>query len=126
MSYLNPSRGTDLEQAHDVLVAGQFPIIRQQVTIPAGAALVRGTVMGRITANGQFTQSLTAAADGSQNPAAILMEDVAVSGAARTGIVGLTGEFAFQKLILGASHTRTTIEQPLRLLSIFIRDIVEN
>jgi hypothetical protein len=126
MGYENPVRTTDIAPEHDVLIAGDYPVARKQVAIPAGAALVRGTVMGRITANDNYVTSLTAAADGSQNPMAILLEPVEASGGARVGIIGQTGEFAFQKLTLGASHTRTSIEQPLRLLGIFLRDIVEN
>ncbi len=126
MGYEAPGRTTDLGPVHDVLIAGDFPVNRVQVDIPAGAALVRGTVMGRITAGGNFIQSLSTAVDGSQTPVAILLEDVPVSGAARIGVVGRTGEYAFQKLILGASHTRASIEQGLRALSIFFRDIQED
>lgn len=120
----NPAFSTDSSPVGDPLIAGNMPIAYREVDIPAGTALTRGMVMGRITANGNFVQSLTAAADGSQAPVAILMQDVAASGGARRGLVALTGEFAFSKLILGALHTRATIDWPLRQLGIFIRDIV--
>jgi hypothetical protein len=126
MSYLNPGRTVETGPEHDVLIAGSFPVNTIQVNIPAGAAIPRGTVMGRITSGGAYTGSLSAASDGSETPSAILMYDVAASGAARTGIIARTGEFAFQKLILGASHTRASIEQGLRALSIFFRDIQED
>jgi hypothetical protein len=104
----------------DNLIAGDFPIITEPVTVGAGN-LVRGTVMGRITASGNFIQSLSAASDGSQNPVAILAEDVDASGGAKPGVVYLTGEFKGAALIIGASHTLASVKLAFRALGIFIR-----
>ena len=42
------------------LIAGDFPQMQRTVTILTGATLVRGTVLGRITASDKYTTSLAA------------------------------------------------------------------
>lgn len=120
----DPSTSSSNAPAYDALHAGDFPITEKEVTIPAGAALTRGAVMGRITANGQFLLSASAAVDGSQTPVAILMQDVAVSGAARVGVVAFSGEFNATKLSFGAGHTAATVEWPLRQVGIFLKAVM--
>jgi hypothetical protein len=61
---------------------------RESVTVTAtGAALQAGTVLGKITATGKYVKHDTAAADGSQNAAAILFEDIDAVETAKTVIV---------------------------------------
>lgn len=43
------------------------------VTVAGGVALPSGTVLGKITATGKYIKQVDAAADGSQNAAAILL-----------------------------------------------------
>ncbi len=86
-----------------------------------GADLVRGTVLGRITANGKWTTSLTAAADGSQIPRGILAYDVPSQAADFTVAIYDQGSFVSEKLIYGAAHTAATVEAALRAASINIR-----
>ncbi|MBC7843779.1 MAG: head decoration protein [Gemmatimonadaceae bacterium] len=126
MSYLNPGRTSDIEPAQDLLIAGSFPVETKEVDIPAGAEIVKGSVMGRITSGGNYVLSLTAAGDGSQNPSAILLQTVEVSGGARKGLIGRTGNYAAFKLVYGTGHSRATVEEPLRALSIFLTDVLEN
>lgn len=53
---------------------------RNAVVYNGPAANLRiGAVLGVVTANGKYKVSLQAAADGSQNPAAILLEDTTVA-----------------------------------------------
>lgn len=119
----DPSTLSTNAPAYDALHSGDFPITEREVTIPAGAALTRGAVMGRITANGQFLLSASAAVDGSQTPVAILMQDVAASGSARVGVVAFSGEFNATKLSFGAGHTAATVDWPLRQAGIFLKTV---
>lgn len=66
--------GTDVE----ILVDGDVQI-RVSVAI--------GTVLGKITATGIYVPLAPAANDGSQNAAAILSEDLPISGVARKAVV---------------------------------------
>ena len=54
---------------------------RRNVTVGAGPDLAAGTVMGKLTATGEHVPFAPAAADGSQNPVAILL----AAAPARTG-----------------------------------------
>lgn len=61
---------------------------RQQVVIAIAApAMVAGTVLGRITANGQYTIYNNGAADGSEVADAVLAYDVPDSAAVQNAVV---------------------------------------
>ncbi len=109
----------------DQLIAGRFPLVTQPVTIAAGAAVLkRGTVLGIVTASGKYIQSVKTAADGSQNPVAILADDADPTGGDVQAGVYLTGEFNQNAIIFDASWTVATLTAPLRALSIFLKPSV--
>lgn len=85
------------------------------------ADLKRGTVLGRITANGKWTVSTTAAIDGSQVPRGVLAFDVPDPGADFATAIYDQGSFVSEKLIYGAGHSAATVEAALRAASINIR-----
>lgn len=107
----------------DQLIAGDFPLVTgQSITIASSAALVRGAVLGKITASGKYILSASAAADGSQTPVAVLADDVDASGGDVANVaVYLTGMFNGAKLSLGVGWTLATITPALRPSSIFVR-----
>ena len=110
--------------APDVLLAGDYARSTKVVTITGAAALVRGTVLGRITASDKYQTSLSAAVDGSQVPKAILAQDVDVTGGDLTAPIFLTGEFNEDALTLGAAHTLASIRDGLRQMGIFLKKII--
>ena len=60
---------TEGTYAPDKLIAGNAHLlVGRKVTIISGQNLVRGAVLGKITASGKYNLSLSAAADGSQTP----------------------------------------------------------
>ena len=85
------------------------------------ADLARGTVLGRITANGKWTVSLTASSDGSQVPRGILAYDVPNQAADFTVAIYDQGSFVSEKLVYGAGHSAATVEAAMRAESINIR-----
>ncbi len=107
----------------DQLIAGRFPLVTSNVTIAAGT-LQRGTVLGKVTATGDYIESVATAADGSQSPAAILADYADASGGAVTAGVYLTGEFNADKLVYDASWTIATLTPVLRTLSIFVKTFI--
>lgn len=108
----------------DRLHAGDFPIRTRNVTIISGQNLVRGTVLGKITASGKYNKSLSAAVDGSQTPIAILAEDIDASGGDKTGVIYISGDFNQDALTIGTAHTIASITDGLRDLSIYLHNPV--
>jgi len=65
---------------------------RETVTLASGAGkLASGTVLGRITTGGKYTQLAPAASNGSQNAAGILWAEADASAADAPGVVVLRG-----------------------------------
>lgn len=107
--------------AVDNLLAGNpHLLIGRKVTIPAGQALKRGAVLGKITASGKYALSLSTANDGSQTPDLILAEDCDASTADKKALAYARGDFNASGLILGASHTVDSILEGLRAKGIAI------
>lgn len=99
----------------DRLIAGNAHLLAgRNITIASGQNLVRGAVLGKITASGKYVLSLSAAADGSQTPDLVLAEDVNASAADTNGLAYERGDFNAGALTLGAGHTIASIRDGLR------------
>jgi hypothetical protein len=85
---------------------------------------VRGTVLGKITASGKYTIALSAAADGSQNPVAILADNADGSAADVVAGAFLEGEFNSNAVTLGTGITLTAAQDALRTLGIHLKSSV--
>jgi hypothetical protein len=106
----------------DNLLAGDFPRITAWGTIVSGAgSLVRGTVLGQITASGKLKPVDSSKTDGSQSPYAVLAEGADASSADVAAPLFLTGEFDEDCLVFGGSDTVATHRKALRALSIFAK-----
>ena len=113
-----------VDYAPDRLIAGDFPLDTREVTLTdlgGTGALVRGTVLGVITASGLYGISLTAAVDGSQTPRAILVADADPSGGDVSASIYQAGQFDEGELTFGAAHDVDTVREPLRAVSIFTK-----
>jgi len=105
----------------DNLIAGDAKIVTAAGTIASGAGvLVRGTVLGKITASGKYLKAIGTAEDGSQTPDAILAEDVDATSADALSVVYLSGQFAESALTLDASLTLDGIQDGLRGKNIYL------
>lgn len=69
-----------------VVSEGNGAISREKVTIASGEVLVAGTVLGKVTASGEYVLHDAAAVDGSEDAAAILYADVDATSAATDGV----------------------------------------
>jgi len=107
----------------DQLVAGNQKIVTDTVTLGAGT-LPRGSVLGQITATGNYILSVKSANDGSQNPAAVLADASDASGGAVQCGVYLTGELNGNALNFDASWTLAALKTALRPLGIFVKNAV--
>ena len=104
----------------DNLIAGDFPIRTEKVVLISGQNVIRGTVLGVITASGKYNKSLSAAGDGSQNVFAIAAESVDASAGDKELVVYLSGDFNEDQLTFGTGHTAASTFAALRNLSIFL------
>lgn len=104
----------------DALIAGDFPVRTDKVTISSGQNLQRGALLGKITTGGEYVLSLSAASDGSQTPVAILAEDVDATGGDAQGIIYIAGDFNQDKITYGDDHTAASVKAGLRDLGIYL------
>lgn len=114
----NPTRVT---YTPDRLIAGDFPQVKESGVIAAGQQLVRGSVLGKVTADGQYKLSESAADDGSEVPVVVLDIDIDTTGGAAPAPLMLTGEVLGSELTLGTGHTVAAVKTALRPLSLFVR-----
>jgi len=104
------------------ILAGDFPRSTEAVTIASGNNLKFGSVIGKITNTDTYKLVDSSATDGSQEPFAVLMEDVDASAGPAVGIANLTGEYIRTKLIFGGSDTWQTHFTAARKNSIFFKE----
>lgn len=105
----------------DQLIAGNPQLLYSiPITVLSGQVLKRGALLGKITASSKYVLSLSAASDGSQTPAGILVDDVDATGGDKAGLLYIRGDFIDKSIILGASHTLTSVAAALRDMGIFL------
>lgn len=108
----------------DQLIAGHHPLVTDNVTVLAGQVFPRGAVLGRITASGKYVVALAAAADGSQNPAVVAVDNVdATAGDVNAGVY-VAGGFNGAAMTLGTGITLAAAAAALRPLSIYVKGSV--
>lgn len=106
----------------DNLIAGhKMPIVTDSVTVISGQKLIRGTVVGLITASGKAKKLDSASSDGSEKFYGILAEDVDATLADSVGAVYLTGEFNQSALVLGGTTTAASVKAAARYAGVFFR-----
>jgi hypothetical protein len=96
------------------------PIDARKETLISGENVVRGTVLGKITASGKYNKSLAAAMDGSQTPDVIAAEDKDATGGDKEILVYWIGGFNENALTLGTGHTVASIKEGLRAKGIIL------
>lgn len=106
----------------DQLIAGTLQLVTDTGTI-TGGAYKRGTVLGMVTASQKYTACVKDAADGSETPCAILVDDVdASTNGDQLGGLYLMGEFNQNRIIVDSSWTIAEMKTALRPLAIFLKD----
>lgn len=114
------SFGTTAFTPGGLIAANSDLLYHEQLTLLSGQNLVRGAVLGKVTASGKYVLSASAASDGSQVPAAILVDDINAS-AGDAAVLGYTrGDFLSSGLTLGAGHTVASVRAAFKDIGIFI------
>ncbi|HHY0811073.1 TPA: head decoration protein [Klebsiella pneumoniae] len=105
----------------DQLIAGTLQLVTDTGII-TGGTYKRGTVLGVVTASGKYKLSVKTATDGSEKPAAILIDDVDASTTDQNGGLYLMGEFNQNRIIFDNSWAVPALKTALRPLAIFLKD----
>jgi hypothetical protein len=109
----------------DLLIAGSnVGVVTRDVTLISGQNQPRGALLGKITASGKYTLSLSASSDGSQVPCAILVHDTDATGGDQKTAIYEAAEVNAAALTIGAGHTIASIRDGLRDLGIHLKAIV--
>lgn len=111
----------------DRLIGGDKKLVTRDVTLTdlgSTGALVRGTVLGMISADGRYGISLAAAVDGSEVPRAILVKAADPSGGDVLASIYEEGEFNEDRLTYGTGHTADSVREPLRAVGIHLKSPV--
>lgn len=112
-------------KAYPDIFAGEFPRVTVDVTISSGEGeLEAGTVLGRVTADGEFIVSESAADDGSEDPIAVLAKDIDATSADVEAPVYLTAEFDEDALTFGTGHTANSTRWDLHARGIHLKTTV--
>ncbi|AKL95008.1 bacteriophage lambda head decoration protein D [Clostridium aceticum] len=108
----------------DNLIAGnEFPILTKGITLAKDqGVLLRGTVVGIVTATGLGKIADKSESDGAQNPYAILTDtvDTGEDDVVTTGYI--SGLFNAKALIFGGEDTAADHEIELRKLGIYLKE----
>jgi hypothetical protein len=116
-----PASYTSATAPIEKLIAGNAHLLNaRSITLISGQNLVRGAVLGKITASGKYNLSLSAAVDGSQTPDLILAEDCDASGGDKPALAYSRGDFNENALTIGTAHTAASIREGLRAKGIVL------
>ena len=121
MAYENAAYSAGTPVTDPQIIAGGTYTTRV-VTIVSGQDLEVGAVLGKITASGKYTLSLSASSDGSQTPDLVLAQDCDASGGDKQALCYETGQIVASALTLGASHTIASIREGMRDKGLVIDD----
>lgn len=102
----------------DIIANNAHDLVSRPIIVISGQNLVRGAVLGKITASGKYTLSASAAGDGSEVPDLVLVDDVDASGADAAGLGYERGDFIEGRLTIGTGHTADSIREGLRVKGI--------
>lgn len=105
----------------DQLVAGNPDLLLNAPAILlTGQNLVRGALLGKITASGKYILSLAAAVDGSQTPAGILVDDTNATAADKATLIYTRGDFIADAITYGTGHTAASVAAGLKTQAIYL------
>lgn len=107
-----------------LIASNAASLLGEKGTLLAGQNLLRGALLGRITASGKLVLSLSAAGDGSQTPVAILADDCDATAADKECLFYVRGDFNNRAVIYGAAHTFASVKAGLQAKSIWLVDTV--
>jgi hypothetical protein len=111
----------------DTLLAGDYPVVTDIITLLTGEDLVRGTLLGKISASGKYVICDTDGTDdGRRTPAVILAEDCHADGADAQAVIYLSGAFNENAVTFATGEDADDHRVALRNLNIYLKKAVAN
>lgn len=105
----------------DRLIAGLTQLVSETLPLLMGQSLLRGALLGQVTATKKLTLSTSAATDGSQVPYGILADDADSTPNDVLCGVYVKGEFNQNAIIFGAGQTPVNTHDALRDAGIYLK-----
>lgn len=105
---------------YDGLILDGFPQHTQVVTVAQSQTLLRGTVVGKITADGYIAACDHTAEDGSETPYGVMVEDVTTTDSEVEGLVYDFGLFNSNKLTFGGSSTIDDLQDAMKSANLYV------
>lgn len=101
---------------------------RETVAVAGAMTVAKGTLLGRLTAGGNFTPYVAGATDGSEIPKAVLLEALTFSGAGnQRAEILVKGEVYKDQLVIQLGTAISNVHTDLlRDYGIFAHDRIEN
>ena len=105
----------------DNLFGSDFPQMLDEVTVLTGQTLVRGSVIGIVTASGKAKLLDAVSVDGSQNFHSVLTAAVDASAGDKVGPVAIAGSFQEQALAVGGATVLADYKAAARALNCYVQ-----
>lgn len=115
---------TEALDPDNLIAGGKPPAKAVPITLTDGEVVLRGTLLGRITASGKYLVSLNAAVDGSEVARAISAVAASPSGADGEILAYLEGEFNQDKVLFGTGQTIANTKADLQDVNVYLVDPV--
>ena len=108
----------------DGLQIGGLEFITEEGTILSGESVVRGEVVGKVTASGKYIPCDHTVSDGSQIPRGIMVMAIDASAADVTGVFYTHGQFDSDKLTFGGTSDIDDLKDALKDANLYTKDLV--
>lgn len=116
----------------DQLIAGNEHLVTDTQTLAQNATVQpRGALLGKVTATGKLIPCVKTAADGSQTPYAILVDQTDATAADVSCGIYLKGEFNINKMTIDASWGAsvsaqfTALEDSCRAVQLYLKQPID-
>lgn len=116
----------------DQLIAGNEHLVTENATLAQNATVQpRGTLLGKVTATGLLIPSVKTAADGSQTPYAILVDQTDATGGNVNCGIYVKGEFNINKMTIDASWGANlgaqfaALQDPCRAIQLYLKQPID-
>ena len=108
----------------NLIVGDQRRTVNVPATIKQGQVIVRGQLLGKITASGKLTEAVAGHNDGTQTPYAIAAENVDATTGDVLTTVYTEGEFNADAVVYSYTSTKADWKAAAQATGIYLRDTV--
>ncbi len=110
------------EMTRDVLIAGDYPVKAETITITGPAEFMRGDVVG-VTSDGAYALVDSSKSDGTQNPIGVMCDAVTVpEGETAVATMYIKGEFAIRGLRFSGTDTAEKHRRRMTEIGLLVRE----